>query len=781
MPAPDLPIVETAADSGIDRRRFLTYLVAAPTLAVAVRYGLASDAAFAAIPGSPEPADFQDLGDILILGAKATESMLIQLEMDDKGRVSCALPREEAGQGITTAVTMLIADELDLTMGKVRVTLADARPELLTGQLTGGSNTIRSIYEPVRMAAATMRGTLLAAAARQLGVDVASLSIVDGVITSTTGATTTFADLSTLATDPTLFTGTAEPKAKADLQIVGRPQNRVDAKAMVTGAFKYTNDLDPVPGALRAMVRRPPTIRGRVDKILNEAAVRALPGVVDLAIVDLSVGAVGDDPASPRSTGVAVVAQTFGQALDAKEALEVSWLAGPVEPAENDATLKAKLKGIQLPFVVPVVPLVTKFVEGEFYWHFASHAPLETNTAIADVRADGADVWAGTKVPVVAQQTIEQEIGVPTKLHVVQGGGSFGRRLFFDGALEAARISKAVGKPVKVMMTRIDDMRHGRARAASLNHIRMTYELGNVLSMEQRVASVETDFRHGLGEAITAAGSQLNVPAAAVPASLGGNASFAQTVFLTTVKSPYQFGSTNQALNELPTAFNTASWRSVYSASARGCEEIMVDELAKAMGKDPAAFRLEFLTDERQRAVLQKVMEMGQWGKAMPKGFAQGIAFHEEYKSMSACLVEIDATNKLDPRVTRASIAADYGLPINPRGLQAQLQGGLTDAIGITLRTGLHLKDGGFLEGSYSQFHFPRQADSPPKLDIFIFPETTGEPGGAGELGVPAAVGAIANAYARATGTKPRSFPIIFPVDFVPFTTGTGSTRVNPR
>ena len=382
-------------------------------------------------------------------------------------------------------------------------------------------------------------------------------------------------------------------------------------------------------------------------------------------------------------------------------------------------------------------------------------------------------------MPVVAQQTIESELGVPTKLHVVQGGGSFGRRLFFDGAIEAARISKAVGRPVKLMMTRVDDMRHGRARAASVNRIRMTYAAGEVLSMEQRVASVETDFRHGLGEIITAAGgAQLNIPTAALPVSLGGNASFAQTVFLTTVNSPYEFGATSQLLNELNLPFNTASWRSVYSAPARGCEEIMVDELAAAMGKDPAQFRLEFLTGDRERAVLNKVMEMGEWGRTMPVGTAQGIAFHAEYKSVTACLVEIDATDPQDPRVTRASIAADYGLPINPRGLEAQLQGGLTDAIGTVLRTGLHLQDGGFLEGSYSQFHFPRQADSPTKLDIFIFPETTGVPGGAGELGVPAAVGAIANAYARATGTQPRSFPIIFPVDFEPFSTGTGSTRV---
>ena len=773
----------TAAEPGIDRRRFLTYLVAAPTLAVAVRYGLGPDAAHAALPGTPEPADYLDLGDILILGAKATEELLIQLVLEEDGTVSCALPREEAGQGITTAVAMLIAEELDLPLTKVRVTLADARPELLTGQLTGGSNTIRSVYEPVRRAAAAMRGTLLAAAAKQWGTTTLGLTTSDGAVHAPDGRTATYASLAALAADPSLFVGTTAPKPASQRTLVGTPQNRIDARAMVTGAFRYTNDLDPVPGALRAMTRRPPTIRGRVDKILNEAAVRAMPGIVDIAIVDLSVGGTGDDASvGPRSTGVAVVAETFGQALDGKEALEVSWLPGPVDPDLDDDKLKAQLQAIQLPFEAQAVPLVSKVVEGEFYWHFASHAPLETNTAIADVRADGADVWAGTKVPVVAQQTIEQELGVPTKLHVVQGGGSFGRRLFFDGALEAARISKAVGRPVKLMMTRIDDMRHGRARAASVNHIRMIHSAGQVTSMEQRVASVETDFRHGLGEIITAAGgAQLNVPQEALPVSLGGNASFAQTVFLTTVKSPYQFGKADQRLNELPVAFNTASWRSVYSAAARGCEEIMVDELAADMGKDPAAFRLEFLTTERQRAVVRKVMELGQWGRSMPRGTAQGLAFHEEYKSMTACLVEIDATDPQDPRVTRASIAADYGLPINPRGLEAQLQGGLTDAIGTVLRTGLHLKDGGFLEGSYSQFHFPRQADSPPKVQVFIFPETTGEPGGAGELGVPAAVGAVANAYARATRTKPRSFPIVFPVDFVPFTTGTGSTRVQSR
>jgi isoquinoline 1-oxidoreductase beta subunit len=280
-----------------------------------------------------------------------------------------------------------------------------------------------------------------------------------------------------------------------------------------------------------------------------------------------------------------------------------------------------------------------------------------------------------------------------------------------------------------------------------------------VLTFEHRVASVETDFRHGLGEILTATAAHLPV---------GGNLSFAQTVFLTTVKVPYHFGVVTQLLNEVPLRMHTGSWRSVYSANTRGAEEIMVDEIAKKLGKDPVAFRRQNLKNDRQRAVLDKVAAAGNWGRAMPRGFAQGVAFHDEYKSCTACLVEIDARDPKAPRVVKAVIAADVGRPINPLGLKSQLLGGLTDAISTTLRAGLHIDKGLPLEGSYSQFHYARQKDSPPQVEIHIMP-ANGEPGGAGELGVPAAVGAIANAYARATGTKPRSFPINFPVDFDPF------------
>jgi isoquinoline 1-oxidoreductase beta subunit len=758
----DYDVPADAASSGPSRRRFLTYLVAAPTLAVAVQYGVLEGTAEAVVPTQPQPADNFDLGDFLILAGKPTEDQLIIIEVDKAGKVHCALPREEVGQGITTAVAMLIAEEMDLPLADVTVTLAPARPELMYNQLTGGSNTMRSVYTPTRTAAAAAKARLLAAGAQRTGVSVGRLQLRSGAVVGG-GHSIPIGELTEAAASPHLAGVTVAVKDPATFTLVGRPQNRKDARAMVTGQMKYTNDMEPVPGALRAMVRRPPTINGTVKAILNEATIRKMPGIRNLVVIP---------------TGVAVLADTFGQALDGKEALEVSWNAGTVD-SENNASILSKLKAVN----APLGPALGTVVEGEFDFAFVNHAPLETITAIADIKAASGTVWAGLKTPIVAAQSIEDDLGFARgsiTAHVTQGGGSFGRRLFFDGALEAARISKAVGKPVKLMWTRVDDMRHGRARAASHHLVRATIAGNDVVRFEHHVASVETDFRHGLGEIMTANGAAFGDPSL-IPISAGGAATFSQSVFGSTIKSPYNFGPTTQMLNEANLVMHTGSFRSVYSANTRGAEEIIVDEVAKALGKDPVAFRIEYAKDPRYAAVIKKCSELGAWGTKLPAGFAQGFGFHAEYKSCTACLVEIDARDPKKPRVTKAAIVGDYGLPINPRGLESQLLGGLTDAISTTLRAGLHIDKGLALEGSYSQFHYARQKNAPREVKIHIMPPTTGDPGGAGELGLPAAVGAVANAYARATGVKPRSFPIIFPIDFTPFTKNTGSTRVQPR
>ncbi|WP_354644070.1 molybdopterin cofactor-binding domain-containing protein [Kitasatospora camelliae] len=713
----------------VGRRRFLTYLVAAPALAVGAGLALDTPPA-AALPGVP---DLLDLGDALILAGAPTAHLLV-LEVTEAGRVVLELPRAEVGQGLTTAMAMLVADELDARLEDVDVPLSPARPELLFNQLTGGSNSVRSLYDPVRAAAAAARARLVTAAAHRFDLPAAQLETRDGAVVAPDGRTADYGSLAVAAAGVLVPEVPVRPKPPERQRLVGRPTGRIDARDIVTGRARYAGDLD-VPGAVPTVVSRPPTIGGTV-RSYDASAASAMPGVLGVVKV---------------ATGVAVLAETFDQALKAKAALKVDWAPGPAA-AYSDADVRARLRAAHPPFVVP--PLLTLTVDAEFAFAFVGHAPMEVLTAVADVRADRAEIWFAAQSPIVAQQTIAAELGLPVDrvtVHVVRAGGSFGRRLFFDAALEAARISRAAGRPVKLMWTRNDDMRHGRMRPASHHRIRATHALGQVLTYEHRVATVKTDFRHGLGEALTAAGFDLQV----------AGLSLAQGFFLLTEKLPYGYGVTTQLLAEVDLPFPTGSWRSVYSGMVRVADEVMADELARTLGQDPVAFRRARMASATGRAVLDKAASAGRWGRPMPPGQAQGIAFHEEHRSSVACLVEIDCTDAAHPRVTKAVVAADVGRAVNPRGLEAQLMGAVVDGISVTLQAGLHIDKGAVREGSYADFHYARQRHSPPAFEVHLLPPS-GPPGGAGELGVPAAAAAVANAYARATGTRPRSFPLDF-------------------
>jgi isoquinoline 1-oxidoreductase beta subunit len=223
----------------------------------------------------------------------------------------------------------------------------------------------------------------------------------------------------------------------------------------------------------------------------------------------------------------------------------------------------------------------------------------------------------------------------------------------------------------------------------------------------------------------------------------------------------YNFGRLSGDSGSVDLAMPLGAWRSVDSGTVRTAEEIVVDEVARSLGEDPVAFRRTTLRSKTVRAVLDKAAKAGNWGRAMPRGHAQGVAVHEEYGSCVACLVEIDAVDPKNPRVTKVVMAADVGTAVNPRGLEAQLMGTAVDGISTILRAGLHIDEGAVRESSFADFHYARQRHAPQHFEAHIMP-SKGEPGGAGELGVPAAAGAVANAYARATGTKPRRFPLDF-------------------
>jgi isoquinoline 1-oxidoreductase beta subunit len=755
---------EAVADGsgGISRRRMLGYLIAAPTVVAAARWG--EEPAAAAVP-TIAPTDLYDLSDLLTQAALPTAGLLT-ITVNPDGTASFALPRAEVGQGITTAVAMTIADEMDLPVDKVKVTLADARPELLFNQFTGGSNSMHSIYAPVRMAAAIARGRLLAAAAHELNAAPSDLAVRDGVFTAPNGKTATFGSLATKAAASRTTLVRPRLKTRAQQRIVGTPQPRIDAHDIVTGRKQFAMDLD-VPGALPTMLCRPPTINGHVVGVDNLAEVAAMPGITDVVIVEHNQFVPG---------GVAVRGKTFGQCIDAVRALKVRWGGGSVDGKSDDSVL-ADLKKAELP-LTPALPL-GKTIDERFTFHFRPGDPLETNCAVADVRADRAEIWSSLKAPIWAREQIALSLRVPLDkviVHVTEGGGSFGRHLFCDAAFEAALISKKLGKPVKLMWHRTDNFRQGRAHPFVISRVRVTHSAGSVLAFDQRHTGVATDFTQGIGELLTSMDTSLP----------GQNfLQFSETVFTLTANVPYNFGLVTQLLNEIYAfnTFNTSSVRNVYSPEVCTATELMVDRVAAAMGKDPMRFRLEFAKDERMRAVIQKVASVGNWGRSMPAGTAQGIAIHSEYKGRSACLVEIDcrpqtvnraiADAHTGPRVTKVVYAVDVGLPINPLGLQAQMMGGIMDGIAQALSYSLHLKDGHFLEGSWDDAFYTRQWNTPPELQIIVMPPTTGQPGGAGEFGVGTSMAAVACAYGRATGKTPTSFPINHddPLEFVPYPT----------
>jgi isoquinoline 1-oxidoreductase beta subunit len=752
---------DAAEQGGTPRRRFLGYLIAGPTLAVAA--SLASDLlvdgdpAGAVVKSLPEVSDIEDLGALLTTAAMPTAS-LITIVVNTDGTASFALPRAEVGQGITTAAAMLISEELDLDVSKIHVTLADARPELLFNQLTGGSNSVRSLFHPVRVAAALAREQLIEAEAKQWKVRKAAITTHDGTV-SAPGHTATYGQLATAAAATKTTSASVTLKKSSDFTVIGTARNHIDSLASVTGTKTFTMDMQ-VPNALPTMVCRPPTIKGTVVSVANLAAVQAMPGVTDVAVV---------------STGVAVRAATFGQCIDAVRALTVTWGPGS-EDGKDDASILAQLKHAEVPLLVPKVSKGAHTIDADFTYYFRSNSPLETNCAIADVRAHSAEVWSPLKSPIVAQGHIADLLNLPVDavtVHVTPGGGSFGRHLFWDAAIEAAEISKAMGKPVKLMWHRTDDFRHGRTHPMATSRIRATWSGKNVLTFEQRHTSILTDFSHGLGDVLTAYSATLPV----------GKLGFSETVFELTQNVPYNFGITDQILNEVDGGFHTGSMRNIYSPDVTTAKELVVDMLAEAMGQDRYQFRHTFLKDARSRAVMDKAAQVGNWGRTMPAGTAQGIAFHQEYIGVAACLVEIDcrpatvnrpiADGVTGPLVTKVVYVVDVGLPINPRGLEAQMLGGIMDGIAQALTSSLHFSNGLPLEGSWDNYFYTRQWNVPPDVTVVVMPPTTGKPGGAGEFGVAASMAAVACAYTKATGTLPTAFPINHdgPLAFTPLPT----------
>ncbi len=755
-------------------------MVAAPTLTVVGRWATGTAVGqelpdLGALPGvlsggpvpGPTLSDAYDLGDFLVQ-ASAPTMPLLTLEITEEGRARFAVPRQEVGQGVRTMVAMFIAEELALPIDRVDVTLEDGRLDLLFNQLTGGSYNARALYQPVSRMAAAAREAMTAIVAEQLGVPASSLTVRDGMVVAPDGQSIPYGSLSQL-TAALSRPGDPEPKPLAEHTLLGSRQVRTDAADIVTGAKRYTLDLaqEVLPDAVPTVVAHSPQIRSSLISFDNEEEIRGLPGVIDVALISyIPTFGYGEDPQflGGAVTGIAIAAETTGHAIAAQERIQATWAPGAVA-GYDDARFREELRAAALPQLPSeLAPPGGENISLEFDFAHAAHAPMETMNALATVTDEGAEVWSGLKIPGPAIQEISEALGIlPTQVtvHCVDAGGSFGRRLFHETALEAALASAAFGFPVKLMWTRDQDTRNDRLRPAAYVNIQATHLAGQYLSFQHRYSGGETSLSHGLGDALTSVGG--HDPATQVV--LG------QSIFALQMSMPYNFGATAQLLIETDFNMLTGSWRSVYTGIGRTAEEIVVDEMARAIGEDPVEFRLRHAKGDRLREVIEWVRDNGDWGRAMAPGTAQGFAANNEHRGYQACLVEIDMNaarydedgNVLArrPRVTKAVMAFDAGIPFNVSGLEGQMLGGLNDGIATILQAGIHIDDGGIRERSFGDYYYTRADDYPRDVVMHVFPAREGaEPSGAGEGMVPTCAGAIANAIARATGTVPTSFPI---------------------
>ncbi|MGW6731027.1 molybdopterin cofactor-binding domain-containing protein [Streptomyces sp. NPDC055013] len=703
----------------------MVHSLVATTLTVAAPLGCDSATAKGAertVDGDRRPSD------VLVTG---TDAEMLVLEVTPANKVVVRLPRVEVGQGVTTAVAMMIAEELDARLADVDIPLADARDE--GNQFTGGSSSVSSLYGPARHLAATARAKLVTAAARRWHVPARTLRTRGTRVFAPDGRSATFGSLTRSAARITRPAVPTDPKPASKHRLIGRPTTRIDARDLITGKAKYTGDLT-VAGARPTVVARPPTIGGKVLSV-DSGAARAMPGVHAVVQID---------------GGVAVVAETFHHAFQARDALRIKWAPGPLANL-SDSGIRSRLRAAVPKLETP--PRGSAQTEAEFEFAFVSHAPMEVLTAVADVRPGRAEIWFSAQTPTSAREDIAARLDLPVskvQVHVLRGGGSFGRRLNHDAAVEAALISKQARRPVKLMWSRADDIRHGRMRPASHHRIRASHARGRVVAFAHATASVSESFEE----------QGLSTQGGLGPAQVGAN-SAVRAAPLPSDSGLYNFGRLSGKSGSVDLVMPLGAWRSVDSGTVRTAEEIVVDEVARSLGQDPVAFRRTTLRSKTVRAVLDKVATAGKWGRTMPRGHAQGVAVHEEYDSCVACLVEIDAVDPKNPRVTKVVMAADVGTAVNPRGLEAQLMGTAVDGISTILRAGLHIDRGAVRESSFADFHYARQQHAPQHFEAHIMPSRRA-PGGAGELGVPAASGAVANAYARATGTQPRRFPLNF-------------------
>ena len=658
------------------------------------------------------------------------------LAIEPTGKVTIWVAKSEMGQGVRTALPMIVADELEADWEQVRVEQALAEPKY-GSMATGGSSSVRRSYEPLRKAGASAREMLVAAAAAQWKVEPWSCRAERGaVLHPASGRQAGYGDLVSAAAQLPV---PSDPKLKdpSQFRYIGKPMPRVDIPSKVDGSAVFGMDVR-LPKMLTATVARCPVFGGKPAKVDDRAA-RAVPGVRKVVTID---------------AGVAVVADATWPALRGREALQISWDEGPnarlsqerIWGELREAVGKPGATGRQRGDVARALAASGRKLEVRYEAPLLAHVTLEPQTCVADVRADGCEVWVPTQAADGTRDKVASMLGIPPErvvVHTTFLGGGFGRRSSMDFVVEAVQVSKAVSAPVKVVWTREDDLTHDFYRPPSVHHLAgMVDAAGKPLAWLHRlsVPSRSADrLKNGIDEG--AMNGALQVPYAFPNLAV-------------------QFAA---ALTPVP----LGPWRSVAHSYNAFAVEGFIDELAHLAGQDPLAFRRQALSGSpRHLRALDLLAEKSGWGKPLPKGRARGIAVHESFGSVVAEVVEVEAESDGSFRVPRVICAVDCGTVVNPDTVEAQVQGGVTFGLSAALHEAITIDAGRVVETSLAAYGPMRMRDAP-VVEVHIV-RTNEPPGGIGEPGVPPVAPAVANAVFAATGKRLRTLP------FSPPRRGTG-------
>jgi isoquinoline 1-oxidoreductase subunit beta len=661
------------------------------------------------------------------------------LRIDPSGEVTITVARSDMGQGVRTALPMIIAEELDADWSAIRVRQADAHPDQYGRMMTVGSSSVRNgAWLPLRRAGAAAREMLVAAAAARWNVSVADLRTENGrVLHAASGRAATYGELAEAAgslpvpTQPTL-------KDPGTFKLIGTRPALLDTPDKVTGRATYGIDAR-VPGMLFATVVHPPVFGSRV-KSFDAAKAKAVAGVRHVVQIP---------------TGIAVVAEHTGAAFKGAQALAIEYentafsMSSPdIFKSFSDLADKPGVEARKVGDAAGILPQSAKRVQSTYEAPYLAHATMEPMNCTANVQADRVELWAPTQNPQGAQQTAAQIAGVPISnvtVHVQLLGCGWGRRSRQDFVEDAVHTSKAVGAPVQVLWTREEDMQHDFYRPAA--HVRLEGGLdaaGKLSAMTVRVAAQPIS-----------GGGAVDGPAVA---------SIADTPYAI----PNYLVEYCRATNEVPVGY----WRSVGPSQNTFIFESFIDELAHAAKRDPVEFRRELLAnDARMLNVLNLAAERSQWGTPLPAGRARGIALVDDKGGRVAEVAEVSLTSgKI--RVHKVTLVADCGQIIHSGIVEGQLSGAVVAGLGAALYGEITIERGRVKQTNFRDYPMLR-IDEMPEIDVHVV-KNGEEPGGVGEPGVPPIAAAVANALFTLTGVRARRLPLRAEI-FAPVGTGTGS------